>query len=522
MNSRISYSFSSLRVAVMLCCLALGVASSACSDDTTDNNSAGENSTMNSGSMDCPDGERYNPIVGRCLAEQTGSNNVSTNSSQNGDDNSNPNNTSDNSQTNNTTSNQEPGNMEPGNQEPGNMEPGNQEPGNMEPGNMEPGDEDMGSMGNNMSEPDMGSMDDPDMMIPQMTCGVGSLKGRACAPSGDILAAATVTVTGTDCATGMPFTTTVQTAGDGSYSIPNVPSGLHDVTLASGSFMRTFPVQIRDGVETDLTREASKYCVEASAVKIAVISGSYDDVESILDDLQLDYDIKGTDGGGLVFGFPTDSTGLTNTRNFLKDPAAMAQYDIIFINCGNLWDMLNATAPGDINTIMTNLHTHFSNGRSIYASDWAHMFIERPFVSILDFFPAGGDDTDVTGARQGYAPQNIMATVESPELLSLLGTNSVLIDFPQNPPTVINNNWVMVAGADPGATVHLRGDAQQCMSTTSCDSAGATLTGSPLLVTYKHPVHGGSFAFTSFHNHAAGTPISPEISKILKFLIFQL
>ena len=297
------------------------------------------------------------------------------------------------------------------------------------------------------------------------------------------------------------------------------------MTIASGSFSRDFQVLVRDQEETDLTRQASKYCLEADSVQIAVLEGVFDDIEGILDDLSLDYTVEGNDGGGVdpFFGFPNDQAGLDRSRNFLLNPMSMAQYDIIFINCGLLWDLLKRDNPGDLDTIINNLRTYYMNGGSIYASDWAFMFIEQPFPNVLDFLPASGATDTESGARQGYAPQVINASVDSPELQMLLGQNTVAIDFPQDPANgVVNTQWVMVAGADAATTVHLSGAAQQCASADNCSSAGATLQNSPLLITYKNTVSDGSMAFTAFHNHAEGTPISPEISQILKFLIFQL
>ena len=304
-----------------------------------------------------------------------------------------------------------------------------------------------------------------------------------------------------------------------------MPSGLHTVTIASGSFSRDFQVLVRDQEETDLTRQASKYCLEADSVKIAVLQGVFDDIEGILDDLSLDYTIEGNDGDGVdpFFGLVNDQAGLNNSRNFLLDPARMSQYDIIFINCGLLWDLLKRDNPNDVTTIVNNLRQYYQDGGSLYTSDWAFMFIEQAFPNVLDFLPAGGGTDTETGARQGYAPQVINASVNSPELQMLLGQNTVNIDFPQDPANgVVNTQWVMVAGADAATTIHLSGNAQQCASADNCSSSGATLNNSPLLITYKNAVSGGSMAFTAFHNHAEGTPISPEISAILKFLIFQL
>ncbi len=486
---------------LLAACIAVALAwfSSGCSDDTTDDSGQTNNGDN---SATCPAGERYNPILGQCVPGET-----TAPPSSNG------NTTSENNQTDGGGETTTPTNN-------GTSQANNNTSGTSTNNNTG------GQTGSNNNTTDTSgnnnTTDTSNNTTPPNTCGIGTIIGRACAPSGDILAAATVTIEGVDCADGSPFSLTTTTGGDGSYRIENVPSGTHEVTIKSGSFERSFSALITDGQETDLTRQASKYCLEADTVELAVISGEFDDVEGILTDLGLDYTEVGTDGGqpDQITGQPSDRTGLGQSRAFLSDYSAMQQYDIIFINCGNLWLYLDALYSADIATIATNLQRFVGDGGSVYASDWAHMFIETPFPNQLDFYPQAGADDDQT-PKKGYAPQVINASVESPQMQALLGTMSVNIDFPHDPANgLFNNNWVMMSGANASTTVHLRGDASLC-SGTRCSTAGSTVTDLPLLVTYKSST-GGAFAFTSFHNHAVGTPISPQISQILKFLIFQL
>ncbi len=464
-----------------------------CSDDTTENNQQQENNS----SMQCADGESFNPILGKCVEQRTDDPVITQDmgSDTNPD---NPDGTVDQG-----TPSEDLGMADM----------------SVDQGS---GDVDMSmDMGTDMTEEEPDMM--PDMAPADMgdTCGYGTILGVACVPSGDALPGATVTVTGIDCHTGQPFTETTTASSTGRYELTNIPSGSVEVTLESGSFNRTFTVSLDNGQMLDLTTAASKVCIEANNVKIAVIEGLYDDVQGILTDLQFEYEIKGNDGQGVVGGFlVADSAGVKQTRDFLMDPTAMAAYDVIFINCGTLWQALNANHGGDINTIVNNLFNYYQSGKSIYASDWAYIFIERPFPSVIDFYPMGGTDNAYEGPLNGYAPQVINATVESAALQGVLGTNSVAIDFPQNQMSQ-NIYWAMMSGADTNAVVHLTGNATIC-SGDSCSVEGPAQQGIPLLVTYKSPTHGGSLAFTSFHNHPAGTPVSPEIAQILKFLILQL
>jgi len=425
----------------------------------------------------CELGERYNPILGRCELEDVrpGVNNITPN----------PNNQ--------TT------------------------PGGTNNGNTTP------NQNNTSMNPDMGGTT-PDMGGPDPTvCGYGEVRGVACAPSGDVLGAATVTIEGVDCHNGgAPVMRTTQTGGDGFYSFEDLPSGVYTVRITSGSFSRELTVDVFDGQTVDLTRRTSKECIGRADVSIAVVSGLYDDVEGILRDLGLDFDIKGNDGGN----------GSTNNRfqealNFLQDLDEMNQYDIIFINCGELYNRILESQPLAREPIMNNLMAYIAAGGSLYGSDWSSMFVEGAAPEAVDFL---GDDTSVRDARDGYAPQLLMASVNSQALQTVLGTATVEIDFPHDPQNnLFNNNWAMVEGANMNAVVHLSGTVSRCadpiplIDMMPCTRIDGSLQNAPLLVSYKDPMSGGAVVFTSFHNHTSpSAPISEEIKQILKFLIFQL
>lgn len=441
----------------------------ACSDDT--NTTPSENNGQNNATK-CADGERYNPIVGRCVKLVASNNNPNPN-----------NNTPD------------------------------------MPKRPDLGSPDMGPMEDMSTPPDMASPPDmtvtPDMSTPPdmntSVCGLGSIKGQACAPSGERVAGATVTLDGLDCQ-GMAFSLTTQTAADGSYSFPSVASGSHDMTITSGSFNRRLTVGVQPSQETDLAGQDSKYCLAADSVKIAVIGGAYDHVEGVLGSLQLTYEMKGD-----------DDTRLADTRNFLKDLTVMKTYDIIFINCGDTWGRLSQRYPGDVTPILMNLRNYVLQGGSLYASDLAHPFVERSLPELFDFL---GDDTSVTQAWDGYAPQTLQATVTSPALQQALGRNTVEIAYPHSPAQgILGNNWAMLEGVGAFSVAHVIGNPQRCAdggTFTPCPRPEGQLMGVPLLASYKEPMLGGSVVYTTFHNERQQSAVSQDILKILKFFIFQL
>jgi hypothetical protein len=461
---RFSFAFMAFALAVIL---------TACSDDNTTTNNTTNPGDNNGAGPTCPDGQRYNVVLGRC--QPTGGNNNNT-----------------------------------------------------------PGDMGGPDMVLDLDMPNAGDMPDasdmrPDQMYTEqdivIACGAGSIKGRACAPSGEPVSGATVTIKGVDCRTGQPYERTLTTDRNGTYEADGLSSGTLDVNVSTGgSFSRSFFVDLFPNEELDLTTQTSKYCLEANAVKIAVIGGLFDHVEGVLDELAFEYDMKGNDIhqselAAIRRQYPTAQAELAQTLAFLTSLQAMEEYDVIFINCGILWDAIGKHHASSLPTIISNLFNFVNRGHGLYVADWAHPFVERISPDMIDFY--GNDDTP-TAARNGWAPQTINAAVLTPGLQTALGANTVPIEFPQDAANnVVNIDWVIAQAANMSATVHLRGDARLCTrSFGGCSGAGSTLPGVPLLVSMRN-ANGGTIAYTAFHNERQAN-VSDEILTILKFLIFQL
>ncbi len=439
---------------VVSMCVCLG----ACGSDTKEESGSTE--------QECPDGQKWNPILAKCVDEDTrvvDDANTGTNSADDGADGENNSVDSNNSTT--DTNNGDPNN----------------------------------------STTDTNN----DVELP---CGTGSLIGKTCAPSGEPLAAADVKVTGTDCETGEPFELTARTDNEGNYEFDSVSAGRHTLEISTGSFNTTREIVIQKDQTTDLTTAAEKVCLDTN-VEIAVIGGSYDHVEGVLDTLNIDYTMIGDDD--VTFGDGAASLA------FLEDLAAMNQYDIVFINCGNLFN--GAQLGGNLQTIYNNLRMYVSGGKSVYASDLAFPFVEGAFPDMIDFY---GTDANQSEAFKGYAPQTITADVMTPDLQTLLARDTATIEFPHDPPNVVNNNWAVAEGTGMMATAQLVGEAELCAEGEGglfgdpCPGIDGAVATAPLLVTYKDP-SGGTVVYTSFHNERQAT-LNQDMEKILRFLIFQL
>lgn len=325
-------------------------------------------------------------------------------------------------------------------------------------------------------------------------CGTGALIGHACEVTGQPLARAMVTVKGTDCATGEAFEMSVETNNYGTFQFQDVPSGEQEILVASGFFSASRMVEIIPNSSVDIT--ADKLCVESDA-NIAVIEGIYDHVEGILEASNLPYEIVGSDAAD------------TATIAFLTHVEAMSEYDVVFINCGSLYDAIRSSDSTGmlLPRIAETMREYVEGGGSIYTSDWAAPFVEEAFPDMIDWY---GDDTSTSSYRTGAAPQSITASINTPALQSLLGAEQTIIDF-ELP------GWAVISSVGPNAVAHLQGETIVCGE----DIPACKEPGAPLLATYTAP-SGGTVMFTSFHNDRQQGHLNEDMELILRFLVFRL
>lgn len=422
---------------LMVCSLLSLFALVACGDDVVDG--SGDNTREASNDGECPAGYEYNPISENCQAVSNGE-----------------------------TGNGETGNGETGNGETGNGETGNGETGNGETGNGETGNGETGE------------------------CGPGAIEGQACRPDQTALSGAEVTVSGTDCETGESFSMTTTADSAGIYEFEDVPGGDHTVTIESGSFSGERDVTVYAGETAQLVAEGVKVCVAGDSVEIALIAGTYDDVGPLLDGMDIDYDVVGDD-----FASPFEPAP---AQEFLNDLDAMSAYDIIFIECGNLWDNLEFDfMGGGSGSIEENLAQFVEDGGSLYTSDWAAPFINESMPGLINFV---NESSGPSGARIGEVADDVEAQVVSPEMQLILPSGTTTLSF-------ASGNWAVMESQQPsGTTTHFSG-------------SPATNEGvhddAALMVTTSYGT--GRAIFTSFHNSAQA---SGEMQEILEFMIFQL
>ena len=303
---------------------------------------------------------------------------------------------------------------------------------------------------------------------PQLECGPGSLIGQACATDGNRLPAATVQLVGVDCE-GIPFERVTETDGNGTFFFSDVPSGSHELRVVSGSFESERPVDIFAGEETSLMSDAEKVCLDGD-VNIMIFQSTWDDIGSLLDNLELDY---------------TSLNDNTAIANLLSDPAALNEYDIIFVECSRGWGSLS----GDTETMAANLRAFVENGGSLYGADLALSYITAAFPEVATY------------PSVSYGGNTVNADVVSSAMQSLLQSNTVSISF--------NTELRGISNLNPGAVIHF---------TAGSSPPSSFQANTPLMISYPVP-GGGTVISSAFHNRPGATP---EITEIMSFMVFQL
>ena len=294
----------------------------------------------------------------------------------------------------------------------------------------------------------------------------GDIYGRICAPSQNIYVADAEVWIQFDDGTRL----SAQTDANGYFTLEGVPVGTYTVNVTKGSFSTTFDVVVNDGVVTELAEDE---CLEGD-IEIAVVTGAYDDVGGILSRLGLSYDT-----------FDGDPYGSFEYEQLLSNPSRLAQYDIIFFNCG----MDDSWAYGyggiSLNEIRQNLREFVQNGGSIYASDWAYYMIEAPFPSLITF---AGDDASYSSAAVGESGYYTVNVLDS-GLQTLLGSSNADINYDLP-------SWVVPASTASGEVL-VRGSVLFYENWTNMVTKDV-----PLVIAGSD---NGRILYTSFHNEAQTT-----------------
>jgi hypothetical protein len=360
--------------------------------------------------------------------------------------------------------------------------------------------------------------DDGDAAAPD-PCAPATADGRICMPNERGLFGARVVLSGVDC-DGHPFRLSTTTDRHGYYQFPDVAPGTHTLEAYSGAFSLERQVTVSSGQQARSPDEAPLVCFDASQVTVAVLEGQFDYVGTLLNGLEVPFEVVGSDASSGI-PQPEDGPSELEAARFLADYGVMKSYDMLFIPCGNLWEALlrmreetrvcdPEVARFAVDDMLANLRQFVADGKTLFVSDKARPFVQAAFPEILFF---SDHDTSLCGGTTTSAPQQVVqADVISSEMQAVLDTATTAVVIPGG-----SNNFAV--SAPESTTVHFRGNVRLVLNQTAVDAI--------LMITYEPP-SGGSVVFTSFHFNSAfyGVPPGPpdyqqRIRELLEFVVFH-
>jgi hypothetical protein len=334
-------------------------------------------------------------------------------------------------------------------------------------------------------------------------CGYGSLTGKVCAPNEQVFVPhALVTVNVIDC-DGVPKQFQTYSDADGAYHLADLPCGVHTVVVTAGSFSTTYTAEVKVGDETDLTGIGVKLCFKAQTVTIAVLWGQWDDQQDLLADLGFETTYYNFEEE-YFDDVPFDQI---EAVKLLRDPELLAEYDMIFFNCGSA----ALKIVQKYQEIADNLQQFVLAGGSLYASDLAWAYLEAAFPDAIDFY--GDDDLPdgpmaADGPQQAEGQQTVTATIADAILASHVGTDTFEAKYGAGP-------LIAVKYVGEGSQAHVTGTVNLYPD----DLFDHTTWKGPLVVSFQPSETSGRVVYTTFHNDEQADAV---MLKILYYLVFLL
>ncbi len=334
---------------------------------------------------------------------------------------------------------------------------------------------------------DSNSPDSPRSIDLWGACGLGVLSGRICGPNNDgyVSGANVFIAPDLNGDNVVDWTISDLTDGEGYFELVDVPAGTWTVHVRKGSWSTDFEVEVSPG-NNELAEEE---CLDPESVKVAVVAGYYDNIHVLLNEMGVEYDMYGEQA---------------YLKNLLLKPEKMAEYDIIFFNCGMPMNWLSKREE-----VSANLAAFVADGGSAYASDWAHNIVEATWPSAIDF--RGNDSVFIDPFVEWGEPYTgvegqVTGQVFDGAMRALVG-DEILLDYDLG-------GWVVPQGVGQNATLMVQGDAT--LYNVNTQQPGGKQADAPLAVRIGA---GGTVIYTTFHNEPQ---LNPAMREALKEIILSL
>ncbi len=304
------------------------------------------------------------------------------------------------------------------------------------------------------------------------------------------------------------------TDAQGNFSL-NIPKGDYTITLAKGKFSTQRDITVTE--ENDITN----FTLDILP-KIAVVTGSYDNIENVLYNIGLVNPITQEPLFDIVEGINITKTTMTHNHDrsnmenkftnpnltpnvdfdfgdLIASPELLSEYDIIFLNCG--LDESKTEHNG-------NLLDYVNNGGILYTTDWAFKYLNAI-------------TNDNTEHLEFYEPEKSGVS---------LSTEATLLDEDAIEWLFINfgitiDNIVEIEGFLPQWQVVNSFDADTTLSWLNGpieykDENGDSISENKDLA-FTFLVGDGGVFYSSFHTHATIEGFT-DLDRIMEFFVFEL
>ncbi|GEM49248.1 hypothetical protein [Deinococcus cellulosilyticus] len=289
--------------------------------------------------------------------------------------------------------------------------------------------------------------------------------------------------------------------------------GIREITSSSG------PINVGN-VNLDNTQ---------GAPKMAVVTGSYDQIEDVLAKLGFGTVENGQlkpgtekftlfDGNGSLPDSYREIEALFTDGNDAGTQADIFNYDIVFFNCGTRELLENAQ--------MQILRDYVQGGGKIYASDLAYDYVEQAFPEFVNFY---GSDSTPAAEKEGIASAQVgtsgitsETTVDDNLKAWLQGVSCTGGSCVQaNGKVHIEGflfGWAVINGPHPEKTSVVKTWVHGPVNWMG--SPGGQPEDKPLSVTF--PFGNGKVLYTSYHTEPAASETLLPQERILQYLVFEL
>lgn len=264
-----------------------------------------------------------------------------------------------------------------------------------------------------------------------------TLSGRVCdADNGRWLEGAVVYTHIVNDADELIDTRETYTAEDGTWKLEELRGGqVYTVYVQYGNeIIDMFNVDVPDSAEV----EAPAPACGANLGRVAVITGNYDDWESVLP-------VIGVTNYQLVNGLTGAELG-----QFLSDPDNLAEFGALFFAGGHIeedviYDSDGSDASGTVDAVVSAIKGFVSDGGYLYASDWSYDVIEACWPDRVDFL---GDDEDPDAAQLG-TPDTFRAEIVDDDMVAAVGGDRMDVSFDLD-------TWPLISRVGDSVTVYQR------------------------------------------------------------------